>query len=95
MSVKQINTLIFNADLSNDDLNAIIEAVKFKRSSLTAQIKNSIRTGDNVEFTSTKTGRTMRGFVTKVAIKYVTVNTGMGLWKVPANMLKVVDKEVA
>jgi hypothetical protein len=95
MSVKQINTLIFSADLSNDDLNAIIEAVKFKRSSLTAQIKNSIRTGDNVEFTSTKTGRTMRGFVTKVAIKYVTVNTGMGLWKVPANMLKVVDKEVA
>jgi hypothetical protein len=95
MSVKQINTLIFTADLSNDDLNAIIEAVKFKRSSLTAQIKNSIRVGDNVQFTSSKTGRTMRGFVTKVAIKYVTVNTGMGLWKVPANMLTLVDKETA
>jgi hypothetical protein len=51
--------------------------------------------GDNVEFTSSKTGRLTRGFVTKVAIKYVTVNTGMGLWKVPANMLALVDKELA
>jgi hypothetical protein len=34
----------------------------------------------------------MRGFVTKVAIKYVTVDTGAGLWRVPANMLvKVQD----
>jgi hypothetical protein len=37
----------------------------------------------------------MRGFVTKVAIKYVTIDTGMGLWKVPANMLTVIDKELA
>jgi hypothetical protein len=51
--------------------------------------------GDNVEFTSSKTGRAMRGFVKKVAIKYVTVDTGLGLWRVPANMLRVVDKELA
>ena len=91
MSVKEINTLIFNTDLSNDELNSIIDAVKYKRVRLANQIKCSIARGDNVEFTSNKTGRTMRGFVTKVAIKYVTVDTGMGLWRVPANMLKVVD----
>jgi hypothetical protein len=52
--------------------------------------------GDNVEFTSSKTGRAMRGFVTKVAIKYVTVNTGMGMWRVPANMLtRVKESEPA
>ena len=45
---------------------------------------------DNVEFTSSKTGRLTRGFVTKIAIKYVTVNTGQGLWRVPANMLSPV-----
>jgi hypothetical protein len=33
--------------------------------------------------------------VTKVAIKYVTVDTGMGLWRVPANMLTVVETETA
>jgi len=95
MSVKQINTLIFSTELTNDELSSIIEAVKYKRSQLAQQIKYSIRVGDNVEFTSSKTGRLTRGFVTKVAIKYVTVNTGMGLWRVPANMLALVDKELA
>ena len=95
MSIKQINTLIFSTELTNDELTSIIEAVKYKRSQLAQQIKYSIRVGDNVEFTSSKTGRLTRGFVTKVAIKYVTVNTGMGLWRVPANMLTVVDKELA
>jgi len=95
MSVKQINTLIFSTELTNDELTSIIEAVKYKRSQLAQQIKYSIRRGDNVEFTSSKTGRLTRGFVTKVAIKYVTVNTGMGLWRVPANMLALVDKELA
>lgn len=92
MSVKQINTLIFQTDLSNDDLASIIDAVKFKRNQLATRIKFSIKKGDNVEFNSSKTGRTLRGFVTKVAIKYVTVDTGMGLWRVPANMLTLVDE---
>jgi hypothetical protein len=70
----------------------MIDAVKWNREQLSKRIKRSISTGDNVEFTSSKTGRLMRGFVTKVAIKYVTVNTGMGLWKVPANMLSLVEE---
>jgi hypothetical protein len=70
----------------------MIDAVKWNREQLAKQIKRSIGLGDNVEFTSSKTGRRTRGFVTKVAIKYVTVNTGMGLWRVPANMLSVVDE---
>jgi uncharacterized protein YwbE len=73
----------------------MIDAVKWNRANLAKQIKRSMTVGDNVEFTSSKTGRLTRGFVTKIAIKYVTVNTGMGLWRVPANMLSVVDKELA
>jgi small-conductance mechanosensitive channel len=30
------------------------------------------------------------GTVTKIAIKYVTVRTVQGMWKVPANMLTVI-----
>jgi uncharacterized protein YwbE len=71
----------------------MIDAVKWNRANLAKQIKRSISVGDNVEFTSSKTGRLTRGFVTKIAIKYVTVNTGMGMWRVPASMLSVVDKE--
>jgi hypothetical protein len=38
----------------------------------------------------------MTGFVTKIAIKYVTVKTLGGLWRVPANMLsKIEDQEYA
>jgi hypothetical protein len=70
----------------------MIDAVKWARNSLSQQVKRSISVGDNVEFTSSKTGRTMRGFVKKVAIKYVTVDTGLGMWRVPANMLTVVDE---
>jgi hypothetical protein len=33
----------------------------------------------------------MTGHVTKIAIKYVTVKTQGGLWRVPANMLSKVD----
>jgi hypothetical protein len=71
----------------------MIDSVQWNRSRLRERIKRSIMLGDNVEFTSSKTGRAMRGHVTKIAIKYVTVNTGMGLWKVPANMLTLVEEK--
>jgi hypothetical protein len=57
--------------------------------------KRSLRLGDQVSFTSSKTGRVMQGTVEKIAIKFVTVKTNMGLWRVPANMLAVVEKELA
>jgi small-conductance mechanosensitive channel len=52
--------------------------------------------GDNVNFTSTKLGRNVTGVITKIAIKYITVRTVNGLWRVPANMLsKIEDPEFA
>jgi hypothetical protein len=57
--------------------------------------KRSLRYGDEVSFTSSKTGRVMQGTVEKIAIKFVTVKTMTGLWKVPANMLTIVEKELA
>ena len=95
MEIKQINSAIMLGTWTDIELRSMIDAVQWNRAQLAKRIKRSIRIGDNVEFTSSKTGRLTRGFVTKVAIKYVTVNTGMGLWKVPANMLTVVDKELA
>lgn len=96
MSVKQINSLIYAATLSNDDLNSIIEAIKYKRSLMARLTRASLQVGDNVNFTSSKTGRNTTGQVTKIAIKYVTVRTVTGLWRVPANMLtKIEDNELA
>jgi len=95
MDIKQVNSAIMFGDWTDIELRSMIDAVKWNRGRLTERTKATLRVGDNVEFTSSKTGRATRGHITKIAIKYVTVNTGMGLWRVPANMLTVVDKELA
>jgi small-conductance mechanosensitive channel len=96
MNITQINTAIIQGTFTNTQLSSIIDAVKFARARLTEQSKRSLMLGDNVNFTSSKTGVNYTGTVTKIAIKYVTVRTIQGLWKVPANMLtKVEDREFA
>lgn len=86
-TVQQICTDIVTGHFSNDELNTIIEAVKFARNRLANQVKVTVRVGSKVEFTSQKTGQTYQGTVEKMAIKYATVSTPAGRWKVPANML--------
>jgi len=95
LTIREVNSAIMLQTWTDTELRSMIDAVKWNRAQLVNQVKRSIRRGDNVEFTSSKTGRLTRGFVTKIAIKYVTVDTGMGLWRVPANMLALVDKETA
>jgi len=91
MSVQTITTEIVSSNFTNAELTAIIESVKFARARLTERTKRSLRIGDNVNFNSIKQGRNVTGFVTKIAIKYVTVSSSTGMWKVPANMLTVVE----
>ena len=90
LSIQDINRAIMNGKFTNDELSSIIDAVKWNRSQLTKTVKRSLTLGDNVNFNSTKLGRNVTGTVTKIAIKYVTVRTNSGLWKVPANMLEVI-----
>jgi len=89
-SVQEINSAIIQGTFTNDELTSIIDAVKFARSRLTNQIKFQVRKGSSVKFTSAKNGVTYQGTVEKVAIKFATVNTNLGRWKVPMNMLEVV-----
>jgi phage-related tail protein len=96
MDIKQINQAIMFSDLSNDELTSVIDAVKWKRATIAKLTKAGLRIGDNVNFTSSKTGMNMTGVVMKIAIKYVTVRTLQGAWRVPANMLtKIEDREFA
>lgn len=89
-SIQDVNAAILQGNFTNEQLGSIIDAVKFARARLTEKNKRSMFLGDTVKFTSTKTGMTMQGTVKKIAIKYVTVSTANGLWRVPANMLEVV-----
>jgi exoribonuclease R len=89
MDIKAINSAIISSNWTNDELSSMIDAVKFARNRLATQIKFTVRAGATVKFTSSKTGQTFTGTVTKMAQKYATVNTGQGIWRVPANMLTV------
>lgn len=94
LTIQQVNSAIISQTWSNEQLASMIDAVKFARAQLTNRVKSGLKIGDNVNFTSSRTGRNVTGVVTKVAIKYVTVRTIDGLWRVPANMLNRVADEL-
>jgi hypothetical protein len=95
-TIQEINSAIMLQTWTNTELSSMLDAVKWNRAQLQKQVKRSLSIGDNVNFDSAKLGRNVTGVVTKIAIKYVTVKTATGLWKVPANMLTLIeDKEYA
>ena len=95
-TIQEVNSAIMLGTWTNTELSSMIDAVRWNRAQLQKQVKRSLSIGDNVNFTSSKTGQNVTGVVTKIAIKYVTVRTVAGLWRVPANMLTLVeDKEYA
>jgi hypothetical protein len=88
MDINTINGAIMRGGYSNDDLNSIMDAVKYARSKLGRAKLRSFGVGDSVKFTSNKNGRVYQGVVEGVKIKNVIVNTSMGRFRVPANMLE-------
>jgi len=93
MSIQTVTAEILQGNFTNDQLSSIIDSVKYARSKLTRHTIRSLQVGDNVNFNSTKQGRNVTGVVVKIAIKFVTVKTVSGLWRVPANMLSVIEDE--
>ena len=87
MDIKQINSAIMFGTWTDTELGSMIDAIKFARTSLAKSNKRQFSLGTVVKFTSTKNGLTYEGKVEKIAIKYVTVATPQGRWRVPANML--------
>lgn len=86
----QINKIISEIHtMGSEDLNKVVEAVKYARSQAHRQMANSLRSGDMVEFDG-KYGKLMVGHVNKVNIKYVVVRCTNGeQWRVPAGHLRV------
>jgi hypothetical protein len=85
-TVRQIKSAIISSNLSNDDLNELVMAIRFARSQLVKEVKRSLRVGDTVKFTG-RNGVT-QGTLEKVAIKFATVKVGFTNWRVPVNMLE-------
>ncbi len=87
MSVQTINAEILQGAFTNEQLDSIMDAVKFARGRIVQKNIFTMRAGANVQFTSSRNGMTYKGTVEKVGRKYITVRTPQGGWRVPANML--------
>lgn len=89
MDIQAINTAIIAGNFTSSELDSIVDAVKFARTDLAYQAKRTLRLGTNVKWYSPKRAQYMTGKVSKIAVKYATVDTAIGMWKVPLAMLEV------
>ena len=83
---QQIRELLKNCSL--DDISMIAEDLKLRRTYLHNMGVGSFRRGQKAKFFNK--GTYMQGTVTKVAQKYVTLDTGTTRWRVPAGHLEKV-----
>ena len=86
MDVRDILVSIRNSDLHNEDLNLIIEAVKFKRAQNARKAANTLKIGEQVTFNG-KNGPVV-GRLEQIKIKKAIVVSGMTRWNVPLAMLE-------
>jgi len=87
-TIQQVNEAIMFGNFSNEQLSAILQAVKYRRAQITKDKVRSFWSGDNVKFVHPKTGRTHFGVVSKVKIKFISVREGNTTWNVPATLLE-------
>ena len=88
MKISDMTFQIMTGKLTNDELNALSQAIKFAREQLTAVNACSLRVGQCVKFTNSRSGKTIAGVVHKINRKNVLVKTEVTVWRVPANMLE-------
>lgn len=89
MNLTQIKAEILTANLTNAELQDLIETVQYARAQLGKTVKRQLQPGVSVSFVSNRSGQRVLGTVERVAIKNVVVRTHLGLYRVPANMLEV------
>lgn len=89
-TINEINHEIMMGSFTNDQLNAIAQAIQFRRRQIGKEVKVAIRVGDTVKFYHPKLGQDLQGPVTKVKIKNILVDTPRGRYNVPANLLEKV-----
>jgi hypothetical protein len=89
MSLKQINELILTTDLTDADINSIVESIKYVRSRNARLNLQTFRVGDAVQFKSSRSNQTVKGTIKKIAIKNIVIDTAQGAWRVPANMVEM------
>ena len=81
MKTNQVLASIMAMNVS--EIDAVIEAVKFRQNQLRTMSRGQFSVGDKVKFQSTKLNRTVEGIVEKINRKYIIVNANnAGRWNV-------------
>ncbi len=91
LTIEQVNSAIMFGSFTNQHLDSIVDAIKFRRAQVGRETRRAIAVGDVVKFTHPKTGRVHQGSVVKIKIKNVQVRENLTTWNVPANMLTVAE----
>ena len=91
LSIQDVNSAIMFGSFTNEQLESIAAAVKYRRSQISRENKRAIMMGDIVKFVNPRSGRTHQGNVVKINIKNVKVREGFTTWNVPASMLSVAE----
>jgi hypothetical protein len=91
MNLNQIKAEILTAQLTNAELQELMETVQYARAQLGKTVKRQLQPGASVSFVSNRSGQRILGTVERVAIKNIVVRTHLGLYRVPANMIEVTE----
>ena len=86
--LRNILVEIRNGNWSNDDLNLIIESVKYARAQNGRRAARTLKVGEQVSFNG-KNGVVV-GRLEQIKIKKAIVVSGMTRWNVPLSMLEAV-----
>ena len=89
MKINDINQTIMNSNFTNDQLDSILMAIKYRRSQIGQEVKRELRPGVTVSFISNRNGQKYVGTVDSIKIKNAVVSTSLGRYRVPCNMLVV------
>ena len=87
MDIKEINSAIMFGNLTNTELNSIVDAIKYARAQQAKAQARALRAGDAVRFTAR--GNTYFGTIERVKLKNAFVKVGnFSRYNVPLNMLE-------
>lgn len=89
ITISEINHTIMRGSFTNDQLDSILSAVKYRRAQIASTVKHTVLPGTAVKFYHPKLGMDVQGTVNRVKQKYILVDTARGRYNVPANLLEV------
>ena len=87
----EVQTMIMTMD--SDEMNEVIEMIKFRRNQIQSEAKKMFKIGDKVYFVSKRQGK-IYGTVEKINRKYIIIDqtNGMMSWRVSPSFLNMDNK---